>query len=73
MIRMIITIAYERGRNGENSVYVSMGSDNSPIEIPKPNTHLPIIGRKSTKFQENPTKDVGVVGTRSRWTDGRTE
>ena len=41
------------------------------IKIPKPNAHFPIIGRKSTKFQINPIKDVrGVAETRSR-TDGR--
>ena len=58
---------------GDNSV------ENSQIKIPKPHAHLPIIGRKSTKFQVNPMKDVHVgrvAETRSRmdgithtWTD----
>ena len=44
---------------------------NSQIEIPKPYAHLHIIGRKSTKFQVNPIKDIGgVAETRSRM-DGR--
>ena len=50
-------------------VYVSMGSNsnkNSQIKILKPHAHLCIIGRKSTKFQMNPMKDVeGVEETRS--------
>ena len=49
-------------------VYVSMGSNsnkNSQIKILKPHAHLCIIGRKSTKFQMNPMKDVeGVEETR---------
>ena len=44
-----------------------MGSNsnkNSQIKILKPHAHL-IIGRKSTKFQMNPVKDVeGVEETR---------
>ena len=54
-------------------------SDNSikssRIKILKPHAHLHIIGRKSTKFQVNPMKDVvGVAETRSLgWTVGRTE
>ena len=57
---------------GNNSI------KNSQIKIPKPNAHLHIIERKSTKFQVNPMKDVGgVVETRSLGrtagrTDGRT-
>ena len=39
---------------------------NSRIKILKPHAHLHIIGRKSTKFQVNPMKDVGgVAETRS--------
>ena len=49
-------------------VYVSMGSnsnENSQIKILKPHAHLCIIGRKSTKFQMNPMKDVeGVEETK---------
>ena len=45
-----------------------MGSNsnkNSPIKILKPYAHLCIIGRKSTKFQIIPIKDVqGVEATR---------
>ena len=37
---------------GDNSV------KNSRIKILKPHAHLHIIGRKSTKFQMNPIKDV---------------
>ena len=38
---------------------------NSQIKILKPHAHLCIIGRKSTKFQMNPMKDVaGVEETR---------
>ena len=48
--------------------YVTM-SDNSikssRIKILKPYAHLHITGRKSTKFQVNPMKDVGVAETRS--------
>ena len=48
--------------------YVSMGNNsvnNSSIKSPKPHAHLHIIGRKSTKFQMNPMKDVeGVAQTR---------
>ena len=48
---------------------------NSRIKILKPYAHLHIIGRKPTKFQLNPMKDVGgVVETRSlRRTDGLTD
>ena len=49
-------------------VYISMGSKsnkNSQIKILKPHANLCIIGRKSTKFQVNPMKDVeGVEETR---------
>ena len=49
--------------------YVSMGNNsvkNSSIKNPKPHVHLHITGRKSTKFQMNPMKDVeGVAETRS--------
>ena len=49
--------------------YVSMGNNsikNSSIKNPEPHAHLHIRGRKSTKFQMNPMKDVeGVVETRS--------
>ena len=45
---------------GDNSV------KNSRIKILKPHAHLHIIGRKSTKFQVNPMRDVGgVAETRS--------
>ena len=46
---------------------------NGRIKIIKPYAHLHIIGRKSTKFQVNPTKDFGgVAETRSLgWTAGR--
>ena len=45
---------------GDNSV------KNSRTKILKPHAHFHIIGRKSTKFQVNPMKDVGVVAeTRS--------
>ena len=51
---------------GDNSV------KNSQIKILKPHAHLHIIGRKSTKFQVNPMKDVGGVvdGWTEGWTDG---
>ena len=39
---------------------------NSRIKILKPYAHLHIIGRKSTEFQVNPMKDVGVVETEGR-------
>ena len=45
-------------------VEVTMGDNsikNSRIKILKPHAHLHIIGRKSTKFQVNPMKDVGGV------------
>ena len=53
---------------GDNSV------KNSRIKILKSHAHLHIIGRKSTKFQVNPMKDVGgVAETRSlRRMDGIT-
>ena len=55
-----------------------MGDDtvkNSRIKILKPHAHLHIIGRRSTKFQVNPMKDVGgVAETKSLGrTAGRTE
>ena len=40
---------------GNNSI------KNSQITIPKPHTHLYIIGRKCTKFQVNQMKDVRGV------------
>ena len=40
---------------GDNSI------KNSQIKILKTHAHLHIIGRKSTKFQMNPIKDVGGV------------
>ena len=50
---------------GDNTV------KNSQIKILKTYANLHIIGRKPTKFQANPMKDVGgVAETRS---DGRTE
>ena len=54
---------------GDNSV------KKSQIKILKPHAHLHIIGRKSTKFQVNPMKDVGgAAETRSLGqTAGRTE
>ena len=49
--------------------YVSMGNNsikNNSIKNPKPHAHLRIIGRKTTKFQMNPMKDVeGVAEIRS--------
>ena len=45
-------------------VKVSLGDNsvkNSQIKILKPNALLHIIGRKSTKFQVSPMKDVGRV------------
>ena len=43
---------------------------NTLIKIPKPHEHLHIIGRKSTKFQVNQMKAVGVAETRSlEWTE----
>ena len=50
--------------------YVSMGNNsvkNSSIKYPKPHAHLHIIGRKSTKFQMNPIKDVGGVAETRSW------
>ena len=45
---------------GDNSI------KNSQIKILKSHAHLHIVGKKSTKFQMNPMKDVGgVVETRS--------
>ena len=61
--------------------YVSMGNNsvkNSSIKNPKPHAHFHIIGRKSTKFQVNPMKDVGGVretrslGRTAKRTEGRT-
>ena len=49
------------------------------IKTLKPHAHLHIIGRKSTKFQVNPMKDVvGVAETRSlgrrdEQTEGQTD
>ena len=52
------------------------------VKILKPYAHLHIIGRKSTKFQVNPMKSLGVAETSSLGrmtgrpdgrTDGRTE
>ena len=58
--------------------YVSMGNNsvqNTSIKNSKPHAHLHVIGRKSTKFQVNPLKDVGgVAETRSlEWMEGRME
>ena len=50
--------------------YVSMGNNsvkNISIKNPKPHAHLHIIGRKSTKFQINPMKDVGGVAKTRSW------
>ena len=47
-----------------------MGSNsnkNSQIKILKPHAHLCITGRKSTKFQMNPAKDVGGVAETRLW------
>ena len=54
---------------GDNSV------KNSQIKLLKPYAHLPIIGRKSTKFQVNQMKDLGgVAEIRSLgWTAGRSD
>ena len=46
---------------GDNSV------QNSRIKILKPHAHLHIIGKKSTKFQMNPMKDVGRVAETRSW------
>ena len=59
-------------------VLISMGDNsvrNSQIKILKPNAHLCIIGRTSTKLQVNPMKDVeGAVEIRSlRWMTGGTD
>ena len=40
---------------------------NSRIKILNPYAHLHIIGRKSTKFQINPMKDVGRVAETRSW------
>ena len=40
---------------------------NSRIKILKPHAHLHIIGRKPTKFQMNPMKDVGGVAETRSW------
>ena len=49
-------------QHGNNSINITISS----IKKPKPHAHLHIIGRKSTKFQMNPMKDVeGVAQTRS--------
>ena len=45
--------------------------ENSQIKIPNSHAHLHIKGRKSTKFQVNPMKNVGVAETRSQMDDGR--
>ena len=50
--------------------YVSMGNNsvkNNSIKILKPHAHLHSIGRKSTKFQMNPMKDVGGVAETRSW------
>ena len=50
--------------------YVSMGNNsikNSSIKNPKPHSHLHIIGRKPTKFQMKPMKDVGGVAETISW------
>ena len=55
---------------------VNMGDksvNNGRIEILKPHAHLHIIGRKSTKFQVNPMKDVGAETRSPGRTAGRTE
>ena len=54
---------------GDNSV------KDGRIEILKPHAHLLIIGRKSTKFQMNPMKDVGGVAETISLgrTEGRTD
>ena len=39
----------------------------SQIKILKPHAHLHSIGRKSTKFQMNPMKDVGGVAETRSW------
>ena len=47
-----------------------MGSNSSKysqIKILKPHAHLCIMGRKSTKFQINPMKDVGEVTEARSW------
>ena len=50
--------------------YISMGNNfvkNSSIKNPKPHAHLHFIGRKSTKFQMNPIKDVGGSAQTRSW------
>ena len=62
-------VGVEKTRFPTYKAYVSMGNNsikNSSIKNPKPHAHLHIIGRKCTKFQMNPMKDVeGVAQTRS--------
>ena len=52
-----------------SKVDVSMGNNsvnNSQIKILKTHAHLHIIGRKSTKFQMNPMKDVEELWRQDR-------
>ena len=52
-----------------SKVYVSMGNNsvkNIQIKILKTHAHLHIIGRKSTKFQMNPMKDVEELWRQDR-------
>ena len=51
-------------------VSASMGDNsikNSRIKIQISHAHLHIIGRKSTKFQMKPMKDVGGVAETTLW------
>ena len=49
------------------SVWVINSIKISRIKILKPHAHLHIIGRKPTKFQMNPMKDVGGVAETRSW------
>ena len=49
------------------SAWANISVKNSSIKNPKPHAHLHIIGRKSTKFQMNPMKDVGGVAKKRPW------
>ena len=58
------------GNNSIYKAYVSMGNNsikNSQIIFLKAHAHLHIIGRKSSKFQMNPMKDVGGGADTRSW------
>ena len=63
------------GRSCGDNVGVSNGHNsikNGKNKIKIPHAHLNIIRKHSTKFQINPTKDVGVVAETRFRTNGRT-